>query len=63
MYLQYSEVLQNTVHHVFLWKVFQSMYKTDHVVTHWRAVDTKYKSSVVKPGVFSLCDRVKICSV
>ena len=46
-YLQYSEVFQYTVHHVFLRQLFKLVNKIDHVLAHWGFVD-----SVDKPTVF-----------
>ena len=46
-YLQDGEIFQYTVHHVFFGELFELVYEVDHVLTHWRSVD-----SVDKPIVF-----------
>ena len=48
-HLEDGEVLEYTVHHVFLWEVFQSVDEADHVITHGRAIDAEHKPSIVKP--------------
>lgn len=51
---QNCEVLQHTVHHVFLRQVFQLVDEVDHVFTHGRTADSVDKPSVFKPGVLRL---------
>ena len=38
-HLQDGEVLQDRVHHVFLWQTLQFEDEVDHVFTHWTAAD------------------------
>ena len=38
-HLQDGEVLQHTVHHVFLRQMLQLQYEVDHVFTHWTTVN------------------------
>ena len=53
-YLKYSEVFQNTVHHVFFWQVFELVDEVDHVLAHGRAVDPVDTLSSLHPGVLRL---------
>lgn len=53
-HLQDGEVLQDAVHHVFLWQVLELVDKVDHVLTHGRAVDAVHKAPVFQPGILSL---------
>ena len=52
--LQNGEVLQDTVHHVPLREVFQSVDEADHVVAHRRPVYPVHKPAVVESRVFRL---------
>lgn len=45
--LQYGEVFQYTVHHVFFRQLLELVNEVYHVFTHWRSVN-----SVNKPAVF-----------
>lgn len=51
---QNSEVLQHTVHHVFLRQVFELVDEVDHVFTHRRAADSVDEAAVFKPRVLRL---------
>ena len=53
-HLQYCEVFQHTVHHVFLRQVFQFVDKVDHVFTHGRSVDAVHETTILKPRVLCL---------
>ena len=52
--LQNGEVLQDAVHHVPLWEVFQSVDEADHVVAHRRPVYPVHEPAVVESRVFRL---------
>lgn len=45
-YLQYGEVFQYAVHHVFFRQLFELVNKVYHVFTHWRSVNAVYKPAV-----------------
>lgn len=51
---QNSEVLQHTVHHVFLRQVFELVDEVDHVFTHRRAADSVDEAAVFKPRILRL---------
>ena len=53
-HLQYCEVFQHTVHHVFLRQVFQFVDKVDHVFTHGRSVDAVHETTILKTRVLCL---------
>ena len=53
-HLQDGEVLQDAVHHVFLWQVLQLVDKVDHVLAHGRAVDAVHKAPILQPGILGL---------
>ena len=54
VYLEDGEVLQNTVHHVLLWQVFELVDEVDHVLTHGGAMDPKHTLSPFHPRVLRL---------
>lgn len=51
---QNREVLQHTVHHVFLRQVFEFVDEVDHVFTHRRATNSVDKAPIFKPGILRL---------
>lgn len=44
--LQYGEVFQYTVHHVFFRQLLELVNEVYHVFTHWRSVNSVYKPAV-----------------
>lgn len=54
IYLQDGEVFQHTVHHVFLWEVFELVYKVDHVLAQWRAMDSKHIAAILEACILRL---------
>ena len=52
--LQDGEVLQDRVHHVFLWQTLQFEDEVDHVFTHWTAADLIQVATTFKSWVFRL---------
>lgn len=52
--LQDCEVFKYTVHHVLLWKMLQLVNEVDHILTHWRSVDSVYKPAILETSVLRL---------
>lgn len=53
-HLQYSEVFENTVHHVLFRQVLEFLDKVDHVFAHGRAVDPVNTLASLQAGVLGL---------
>ena len=53
-HLQNREVLQDAVHHVLLWQVFQLQDEVDHVLAHGTALDLEQISPILKARTLRL---------
>jgi hypothetical protein len=51
-YLQDGKVLEDAVHHVLFWQVFELVDKVDHVLAHGRPMDAVDEASVLESSVF-----------
>lgn len=53
-YLKDCEILENTIHHVFLRQVLQLVNEVDHVLAHRRTADAINEPAILEPGILSL---------
>jgi len=53
-HLEYGEVLEDAIHHVFLGEMLEFVDEIDHVLAHGRAVDAVDEASVLEARVLGL---------